>query len=138
MAADCLEVELCAPERARLHLKAREIVLPGEGGVFTVLPGHTSLLSTLLPGVVHVIDEKGEDQFYAVSGGFAEVRDDAVTILADTFESGHEIDVERAKERLNQAEAVLKRPSVDRDIARAELAMARAMARIRATRGEGY
>lgn len=58
------------------------VVAPGSGGEFGVLPGHTALLSTLQEGVV-VVHQGREERRFAITGGFAEVRDDRVVILAD-------------------------------------------------------
>lgn len=131
-------VELCAPERKKVHLQAAEVQLPGEDGVLTVLPGHTPILTTLLPGVMVVYDPQGEVQYYALSGGFAEVLGDAINILADTFESGTEVDAARARAAQERAEATLKKPADGHALARAEAAIARAMARLRAHDREGY
>jgi F-type H+-transporting ATPase subunit epsilon len=136
--AGVFTVELCAPERKKLQVQATEVQLPGAAGVFTVLPGHTPLLTTLTPGVMVFYPPQGEAQYVAVSGGFAEIIGDAINVLADTFELGEEIDAERAKAAHDLAEGVLKKPADNRDIARAETAILRSLARLRAHRREGY
>ena len=136
MSAAGLAIAFTAPEHAPLELTAQEIVVPGAGGVFTVMPGHTALLSTLLPGVVEVTDEKGEQRHIAISGGFAEVRDDTVTILADAFEPGTEVDLKRAQAAHARAEERLAKPDESVDVIRAEAALARALARLQAHKKE--
>ena len=136
--AGLIPVQFCAPERESLSLDVTEIVIPGADGVFSVLPAHTPLLSTLAPGVVVVFDDAGQEGHYAVSGGFAEVKEDRVVILADTFEQGEKIDIERARAALQRAQERLKKPSDDLDVFRAELALARALARIQAHSRQGY
>ena len=134
MADGMIEVQLCAPESPTLSLTVPEVVCPGADGVFTVRPGHTLLLTTLVPGVVIVHDSAGKEQSYAVGGGFAEVAEgDRVTILADVFEEGPTIDVPRAKAAQQRAEARLRKPAEDTDLSRAELALARSLARIEAS-----
>jgi F-type H+-transporting ATPase subunit epsilon len=133
-----IQLELCAPERAKSEMSATEIIVPGEGGVFTVLPGHTPILSTLLPGVVQAIDEAGETHFFAVSGGFAEVKENCVTILAEAFEFGKEIDFDRAQAAQERAEKRLKRSADDIAVARAERSLTRALARIDAHKKRMY
>jgi len=136
--AGLIPVQFCGPERAPVDLEVSEIVFPGAGGVFTVMPEHTPFLSTLLPGVIIVYDANGEEDHYAVSGGFAEVREDRVVVLADTFEHSDTIDLERAREAQQRAQDRLMKPSEDLDVARAELALARSLARIKAHGREGY
>ena len=138
MAEGTLKVELCAPERAKQSLEVTEVICPGEEGVFTVLPGHTPLLSLLAPGVVQVFDVSGGEQYFAVSGGFAEVRDNTVIILADAYEPGAQIDLERAVEAQERAERRLKKPEENLDLLRAEMALSRSLARIDAHKGRGH
>lgn len=136
--ADRLTIELCAPERPTRTLEAAEVHLPGTAGVLTVLPGHTPLLTTLASGVLVAMQPKGPATFYAISGGFAEIANNRIHVLADTFEAGQEVDLDRAKAAREQAEAALKKGGDNHDVARAELAIARAIARIHAHKGEGY
>jgi len=135
--AGLIPLQFCAPERESLSLEVTEMIIPGADGVFSVLPGHTPLLSTLAPGVV-VVYAGGREDHYAVSGGFAEVKEDRVVILADTFEHGEKIDIERARAAERRAQERLKKPSDDLDVFRAELALARALARIQAHSRQGY
>jgi F-type H+-transporting ATPase subunit epsilon len=73
------------------------IVIPGSEGELTVLPSHASLMTMINPGVLRVI--KGNEEIeMAVTGGFLEVRDDRVMVLADAAERAEEIDVVRAEE----------------------------------------
>ena len=68
-----------------------EVVAPGIEGELTVLPQHAPLLTMIKPGVMRI---KGNDETdIAITGGFLEVRDDRVTILADAAERAEEIDV---------------------------------------------
>src|SRR5690606_23966560 len=116
MSADGLAIAFTAPEHAPLEMTAQEVVVPGGGGVFTVMPGHTALLSTLLPGVVEVTDGKGTLRLFAISGGFAEVGNDTVTILADAYEPGTEVDLKRAQAAQARAEARLAKPDDTVDV----------------------
>jgi F-type H+-transporting ATPase subunit epsilon len=133
-----LHIKFHAPERAAVEFDAAEVVVPGGEGVFTVMPGHTPLLSTLLPGVIVAYDPDDTEHYFAVAGGFCEVRDDEVTILASAYEPGEHIEVPRAQKALERAELRLKKPESGLDIMRAELAIARAMARLHASQRQGY
>ncbi len=138
MAEGTITVELCAPEREPLEFTVEEAVFPGEGGVFTVQPGHTSLLTTLIPGVVVLRQSGSEDRFYAVSDGFAEVREDRVRVLASVFEAGQDVDVARAQASQERAESRLRKPDENTDLLRAELAIRRAIARIQASQRQSF
>ncbi len=133
-----LTFEICAPGRELVAMDIREAVVPGEAGVFSVYPGHTAFLSTLMPGVLVTHDDGGEEHFFAVQGGFAEVRDDVLIILADSFEPQDDIDTERAQAAEERAQDRLKKPPEDMDWERAEAALARATARLRASNRHGY
>lgn len=127
-----LVLELCSPKQGPLKLEVEEVVVPGAQGIFTVMPGHTPLLSTLTHGVVVAYLPEGEKEFYSVHGGFVEVADDRVSVLADVMENAAKIDAERARASLARAEQRIRKPEDDTDVARAEVALARAMARLQA------
>ncbi len=138
MAEGTITVELYGPERDPVRFEVHEAVFPGGGGVFTVQPGHTSLLTTLLAGVVILRTREGDDQYFAISDGFAEVRDDHVRVLSSVFESGQDVDVARAEAARERAESRLRKPDEDLDLARAEMAIHRALARIQASKRQDY
>ena len=74
--------ELVSPERLLMSVDAEMVTLPGGDGDFGVLPGHAPLISTLRTGVIEVQAEgRTEDVF--VRGGFAEVANDRLTVLAE-------------------------------------------------------
>jgi len=129
--ADRLTVELATPARLVVAETADEVVVPGIEGYFGVLPGHAAFLTTL--GIGEVMYRVGPDEHYlAVSGGFAEVRNDKVIILADRAERPEEIDRARAERAKERAERRLSgRGSEDAiDYARATTALARALVRL--------
>ena len=80
--ADRLTLEIATPIRLVVAETVDEIVIPGSQGYFGVLPGHAPFLTTL--GIGELTYRIGRDEYYlAVSGGFAEVRDDKVIVLAE-------------------------------------------------------
>jgi F-type H+-transporting ATPase subunit epsilon len=133
-----LRVELCAPECDPSEFEAHEAVIPGAMGVFTVLPGHTPMLSTLGTGVVYVRCADGAERYFAVNGGFVQIVKDRLLVLAQTAESESEVDAERAKAALERAEKRLDQRDEPIDTARAEAALARAMARLQTTARQGF
>ena len=129
--ADRLTLEIATPTRLVVGDTVDEIVIPGSQGYFGVLPGHAAFLTTL--GIGELLYRMGRDEHYlAVSGGFAEVRNDKVIVLADTAERPSEIDrarAERAKERAERRLAG-RGEEAEVDYNRALSALARALTRL--------
>ncbi|MCR4595978.1 MAG: ATP synthase F1 subunit epsilon [Lachnospiraceae bacterium] len=103
--------------------------IEGEVGI---LKGHIPISMIIAPGVLTITSD-GESQNAALHAGFVEVLPDRVTILAEIIEWPSEIDVDRAKEARDRAEARIRDVLEGTDIARAELALRRAMTRIDVT-----
>ena len=126
-----LTLELVTPEKLALSEAADFVVLPAFDGEMGVLPGHEPYLVQLKPGEVRV--QSGEERrSYAVSGGFAEILHDKVSVFAETAEMAEEIDIERARQALELAKAEAR----DKDmgsmtLVEAEAAMRRAEVRLR-------
>jgi F-type H+-transporting ATPase subunit epsilon len=135
--ADRLTLELATPIRLLLSETVDEVVAPGSEGYFGVLPGHAPFLTTLGIGLVTYKIGR-EEHHVVVSGGFAEVRNDKVIILADSAERPEEIDRARAEQAKERAERRLSGRGSDdaTDYARATAALARALTRLQtASRG---
>jgi F-type H+-transporting ATPase subunit epsilon len=128
--AERLTLELATPTRLVVSAEVDEVVAPGSLGYFGVLPGHAPLLATL--GIGEVTYRVGRDEHHvAVSGGFAEVRNDKVIILADSAETPADIDRTRAERARDRAEGRLSgRNQEEIDYARAAAALARAVTRL--------
>ncbi|HPN32038.1 MAG TPA: ATP synthase F1 subunit epsilon [bacterium] len=105
---------------------------PGEAGVFSILPGHTPFFSALCAGTIkYKFKEDAEKyEFASVIGGFCEANPDYINVITNACEFAGKIDVKRAEESKKRAENRLKNPDETLDSARAEAALARALARI--------
>jgi len=132
--AERLTLELATPTRLVVSVEVDEVVAPGSLGYFGVLPGHAPLLATL--GIGEVTYRIGRDEHHvAVSGGFAEVRNDKVIILADSAERPEEIDRARAERAKERAERRLSGRSEDEvNYVRAQASLARALVRLQVAR----
>jgi len=95
------KLEIVTPDGNTFDGDVESCVLPGREGLFGVLPGHSPFMAVLGPGEAKFVRE-GKPEFLALSGGFAQVDQHKVTVLAETAELASQIDVERAKA---QAEA---------------------------------
>lgn len=124
-----LTLEVATPTRLVVAETVDEVVVPGSEGYFGVLPGHAPLLATL--GVGELMYRKGTAQYHlALTGGFAEVRNDKVIVLAENAERPDEIDRERAQRAKERAERLLSGREPDVDYARAQAALSRALIRL--------
>lgn len=131
MAEKNLLLEVITPDRMVLSREVDVVVAPGVEGQFGVLVNHIPFLTALEIGEMYY--RKGSEQEYLfVSGGFAEVTGQKVTILADSAERGREIDVERARRARERAERRLAMgKTAEIDWARAEASLRRAMTRMK-------
>ena len=101
-----IRCEIVSQDRMVFQGDVDIVVLPGASGEMGVLPHHSPVLTVIQFGVVRV-RSAGEEQFFTVAGGVAEVQPDQVTVLADAAENVQEINVQRAEEARKRAEAVL-------------------------------
>lgn len=130
--AKMLELEVVTPARTVLQDRARSIILPGTDGYLGLMVDHAPLVAGLQAGVLQYGDVGQEKARMAISGGFVEVANNRVTVLADAAELSEEIDVERAERALKRAIARLRDLSGEIDRERARRAYFRARARLRA------
>jgi len=124
-----LRLELVTAERIVLQEDADMVIAPAADGQVGILPHHAPLLTTLRPGELRV-RRGGVEQELVVTGGFMEVLNGKVTILADSAERIEEIDVARAEEARRRAAEALANRQAGVDTASAELAMRRAVVRL--------
>ena len=131
--AGTIRLEVVTPEKIVVNEEAQIVMAPGVLGEFGVLIGHTPFLTALKNGVVRFNDSKGDEHSIFVSGGFAEVLPDQVTILAESAERRRDIDVERARAALERAQKRLAemRAKEEIDFTRAQAALQRAILRLR-------
>jgi len=123
------KLDIVTPERTIYSGSVQSLRAPGSQGGFGVLPRHASMLAALAVGPLSFVEEEGEGKNMAISGGFAEVRGDSVTVLAETAESPVDIDVNRAQAARDRAlERLSKRADID--VERAQAALMRALNRL--------
>jgi F-type H+-transporting ATPase subunit epsilon len=126
-----LSVQIVTPERVVFSEEnVDSVTVPGADGELTILPSHAPLMTLLQPGAL-TLRRNNDENDIALSGGFLEVRDDELVILADTAERSEEIDQQRAEEARVRAADRLSTREDTLDIARAAAALERATARLR-------
>ncbi|SRR6266571_376123 len=94
--ADQLQLEVVTPERRVLSEAVNSVTVPGRNGEMQILPGHAALISELQTGVL-AYSQGGATLQLHVSGGFIEVNNDRVSVLAEIAERPEEIDAARAR-----------------------------------------
>ena len=125
-----VELEVVTPHRLLMREDVTEVMAPGQEGYFGVLPGHAPLMAALKIGEVTYWKGR-EERHVAVTGGYAEVRPDKVTILADAAERAEEIDVQRAEAARRRADERLRSWGDERiDFTRAQGSLQRAFTRL--------
>jgi len=107
-----------------------EVIAQGIQGELTVLPQHAALLTMIKPGILRLV-KGGEETDVAITGGFLEVKDDRVTILADAAERAEEIDTVRAEEARRRAERALEERGDTVDLVAAAASLQRSLLRLR-------
>jgi F-type H+-transporting ATPase subunit epsilon len=134
-----LTLELVTPEKVAWSAPADFVVLPAFDGEMGVLPGHMPFLVQLGAGEVRVTEKDAVKRF-AVSGGFAEIKDNVISLFAETAETAEQIDSARAQQALERAKAESVKPGLDpMQLAQMEADMRRAQVRLRVfRRGQGY
>jgi F-type H+-transporting ATPase subunit epsilon len=123
-------LEVVTPEKLLLSQQVDELIAPGVEGEFGVLPGHTYFLSMLKIGELRY--RVGDQTIYmSVLWGFAEVTPKKVTILAEIAEKAEDIDVERATQKVAEAEQRLKVGGLPSDLKEAQISLEKARLRKR-------
>lgn len=123
------KTSLLTPSGSLFDGQVISVNVPGTEGDFQILHNHAALMSSLDIGVARIKTEDNSEKEYCVSGGFVEVNNNEVIILAEAAESPDLIDVERAKASRKRAETRLKETGIDR--ARAEASLKRALSRLK-------
>ncbi len=128
--ADKILFDIVTPERLVFSEEVDEVIVPGVQGEMGFLPGHLPLLSGLQIGQM-VLKKEGKEFHFAISGGYVEIHEDHVILLAETAERADEIDVERALASKAKAEEALRKTedSAAHDFMMAELRLKRALTR---------
>lgn len=122
-------LQIVSADRSIVDETVDEVEIPGAEGYFGVLGGHTPLLALL--GTGELWYKQGNDTHYvSLSGGFAEVQPDRVTILAQIAERADEIDLARAEAAKKRAEDRLASPQPDVDWERARIALMKSIIRL--------
>ncbi len=131
--ATSYRLRVVTPERVIWDTPVTEIIVRTTEGEIGILAHHMQIISPLVPNIMTVYDPEGKIDQVTVSGGFIEVKDDGVTILADAAETADLVDVARAQRARERALELLNVASgkAEIDLARAQRALLRAENRLK-------
>ncbi len=125
--ADSMQFDLVSPERRLVSVSVREVRLPGSDGDLTVMPGHAPAIVNLRPGMVALIDASGNETDFAVTGGFAEINGESVSLLAERGHARSDMTQEIYNDMMAHAhrhhKAVHEKHSVGEDVVAAAVKM---------------
>lgn len=124
--------EIVTAEREVVSAEVELVLLPTVDGLVGVLKNHAPLLTALKIGIIEYGPRDAKKRKAAISGGFAEMNDNKLTVFANSSELGEEIDILRAKEAHRRAEQRLQQKQEELDFHRARVALEKALARIQA------
>lgn len=130
--ANTIRLEIVTPDRQVLNADVEYVGAPGIEGEFGVLNDHIPFLSALGIGSLYFKQEQRRHYVF-VSGGFAEVTPEKVTVLAEIAEKAEDIDISRARKARERAEQRMQQAKDNIEYARAKAALLRAMNRITTT-----
>ena len=128
-----IRLEIITAEQVVYSDEVEVLVAPGTEGDLGILPHHAALMTMLQPGEL-MVRKDGVETFLAVTGGFLEVMENGISILADAAERSEDIDEERALAAMEQARERIARRSADVDLEQALVQLRRASVRVAVAR----
>ena len=121
-----LTLEIITPEKVVYKDDVDEVVALTTNGEIAILPNHVDLLTQVSPG--ELIVKKGSNQQYlAITGGFLEISDNKISILADYAIKAQDIEIARATEAKKRAERVMNEKATDNELRIAQGEMIKAI-----------
>lgn len=125
-----LLLEIITPEKVVYNDDVQEVIVPTVNGEIAILPNHINLLTKLNPG--ELIIKKGADQQYlAITGGFLEIQNNKISILAEYAVKAQDIEVARAMEAKKRAEKAMSEKSTEHELRIAQAEMIKAILELR-------
>ena len=125
-----LHLKVVTPDRTVLDRKVRAVSFMGIDGSYGILPHHAALMTATMPGIVKITNTDGSTEKLLVTDGFAEMRNNVLSLICEAGELAGEINLERAREAEEGARrAIAGGVTVDINLAKVEAALQRALLR---------
>ncbi len=129
-----MQCTIVSAEKEIFSEQVSMVVATGSLGEIGITPGHSQLLTGIIPGPVKVVKENGENEIFFLSGGFIEVQPDVVTLLSDVAVRAEDIDEAEAEKAREEAEKIKNDSEAGVDFSRARAELAEAAARLQTLR----
>lgn len=126
-----MHIQVVTPEKVLLDEEADEVIIPTTSGEITVLPHHIPLVSQIAPGIM-VIKKHGREEDMVIQGGFIQITDTVVRVLADYAVSGNDVSVAQAEEAKRRAEKAMREKTSEKEVLMAETELQRAILELKA------
>ena len=139
MADKKIRFKIATPERVVYESEVDSVTCPTEMGEVTILPNHIPLVANLKAGELKTLQD-GQEKFFALSGGFLEVRpQNEIVVLADAAEASEEIDTARAEEARQRAKKLMAQElRSEEEYATTMSALERSLARLKVAKRRKY
>mgnify|MGYP001054392724 FL=1 len=131
MAAMTVHLDVVSAEEKLFSGRVETIQVSGSEGDLGIHPGHAPLLTAIKPGMVRVVKQHGEEEFFYVAGGILEVQPSSISVLTDVAIRAEDLDETAAKDAQRAAEEAIANPSADFEYAEAAVELAKAIAQLR-------
>ena len=126
-----MHIQVVTPEKVLLDEEADEVTIPTTSGEITVLPHHIPLVSQIAPGIM-IIKKHGREEDMVIQGGFIQITDTVVRVLADYAVSGNDVSVAQAEEAKRRAEKAMREKTSEKEVLMAETELQRAILELKA------
>lgn len=103
-----LTYAITTPEGQLRSGQARALTVAAQDGELTILPGHAALATLLRPGETRIVDSDGKEEFFVLSGGFLQIANDNITVLADIAQRAEDLEAEAIEKAIAAAQEQLK------------------------------
>jgi F-type H+-transporting ATPase subunit epsilon len=125
-----LLLEIITPEKVIYKDEVNEVVVPTINGEIAILPNHINLLTQINPGEL-IVKKGANQQSLAITGGFLEVQNNKISIIAEYAIKAQDIETGRAMEAKKRAEKVMSEKSTDNEMKIAQAEMIKAILELR-------
>lgn len=131
-----MHIQVVTPEKVLLDEEADEVIIPTTSGEITVLPHHIPLVSQIAPGIM-IIKRHGHEDDMVIQGGFIQITDTVIRVLADYAVAGKDVSVAQAEEAKRRAEKAMREKTSEKEVLMAETELQRAILELKAATRKG-
>lgn len=127
-----MQIDIVSAEAEIWSGKASAVFAPGSQGELGIYPGHTALITQLIPGDLRVLLEDGAEHIFYISGGILEVQPHVATVLSDVAYRAADLDEAQVLAARKRAEEALRDSAAELDYAQVQAELASTAAQLRA------